>query len=93
VLLLDEPTSALDTQHQALVLSVVAEHVAKGRHATILVTHDVLEAMRLGNRLLVLGARGDVQAFLSPSEKSALDEGRLRDLLIRAASLTWTSSA
>lgn len=93
LLLLDEPTSALDAHHQALVLDAVEGHVAQGRHATIFVTHDVSEALRLGNRLLVLSARGDVQAALGPGEKARLDAPSLRALLAQATSVAWSGRA
>jgi sulfonate transport system ATP-binding protein len=58
VLLLDEPFAALDAltrlQMQDLLLDVVAESGA----TVILVTHDIDEALHLGDRVVVLGERG-----------------------------------
>lgn len=90
ILLLDEPTSALDARHAALVLDVVREF-SGAETATIMVTHDLSEARQIGDRLLVLGARGEVQALLERTAKDGLDEGGLRDLLTEASATAWTS--
>lgn len=58
VLLLDEPFAALDAltrlQMQDLLLDVVAANGA----TVVLVTHDIDEALHLGDRVVVLGERG-----------------------------------
>lgn len=89
ILLLDEPTSALDARHAALVLDVVREF-SGAQTATIMVTHDLSEARQIGHRLLVLNARGEVQALLDRTAKAAVDEARLRDLLTEASATAWT---
>lgn len=88
-LLLDEPTSALDTRHQALVLDVIEEFARRPEAAMVLVTHDPREAMRLGNRLLVLTARGEALGSLDSARKAALDEEGLAEMLGRAALAAW----
>lgn len=93
VLLLDEPTSALDAHHQALVLELIEAYVADPVHATIFVTHDLTEARRIGNRLLVLSARGEILQLLGTAEKKELAEPALVDLLTKAASATWSSTS
>lgn len=92
LLLLDEPTSALDARHQAMVLNVVDSYISAGGHATIVVTHDLGEAVRLGNRLLVMGARGEPVALLGPGEKKSLDKSGLKALLARATTAAWDAS-
>ncbi|KVD80989.1 nitrate ABC transporter ATP-binding protein [Burkholderia sp. ABCPW 14] len=58
VLLLDEPFGALDaatrTDMQDLLLRVVADT----RAATVLVTHDIDEALRVADRIVLLDGRG-----------------------------------
>jgi len=89
ILLLDEPTSALDGRHAALVLDVVREFSGP-ETATIMVTHDLAEACEMGNGLLVLNAKGEVQTLLDRAAKAVLDEHSLRDLLTAASATAWT---
>jgi ABC-type sulfate/molybdate transport systems ATPase subunit len=60
-LLLDEPLSALDTHLRSRVEIQLQETFAAYRRPTMLVTHNMEEAYRLGARLLVL-SRGRVAA-------------------------------
>lgn len=60
-LLLDEPLSALDTHLRSQLETQLYETFAAYRRPTLLVTHNVEEAYRLGERLLVL-AHGRVAA-------------------------------
>jgi molybdate transport system ATP-binding protein len=54
VLLLDEPMAALDVQTASLMRQLLAERLAANRVATILVTHDVLDAIVLADRVAIL---------------------------------------
>jgi len=89
ILLLDEPTAALDTRHAELALRVV-EEFSRPETATIMVTHDLSEAKRIGNRLLILNASGEVHAFYEETAKMALDEWELRRILANASVSAWT---
>ena len=60
-LLLDEPLSALDTHLRSQLEIQLQETFAAYRRPTLLVTHNMEEAYRLGVRLLVL-SRGKVAA-------------------------------
>ena len=66
-LLLDEPLSALDTHLRGQVEAQLQETFATYRRPALLVTHNMEEAYRLGEQLLVL-ARGRVAA-LGPKEE------------------------
>jgi molybdate transport system permease protein len=66
-LLLDEPLSALDTHLRAQMEIQLQETFATYRRPTLLVTHNVEEAYRLGEKLLVL-SRGRVAAFGAKNE-------------------------
>jgi len=66
-LLLDEPLSALDTHLRGQVEAQLQETFASFRRPALLVTHNMEEAYRLGERLLVL-ARGRIAAF-GPKEE------------------------
>jgi molybdate transport system permease protein len=66
-LLLDEPLSALDTHLRGQMEAQLQETFAAYRRPTLLVTHNIEEAYRLGEQLLVL-SRGRVIAFGSKEE-------------------------
>jgi molybdate transport system permease protein len=66
-LLLDEPLSALDTHLRGQVEAQLQETFASFRRPALLVTHNMEEAYRLGEQLLVL-ARGRVAAFGAKQE-------------------------
>jgi molybdate transport system permease protein len=61
-LLLDEPLSALDTHLRSQMEAQLQETFATYRRPALLVTHNVEEAYRLGEQMLVL-SRGRVAAF------------------------------
>jgi len=58
LLLLDEPFSALDPTTRADLQGWLAELAAALRVTVVLVTHDVDEALRLAERVVLLGADG-----------------------------------
>ncbi len=57
VLLLDEPFAALDAQTRLRMHEWLAALLARRRTTTVLVTHDVEEALLLGDRLSLLDPR------------------------------------
>lgn len=57
VLLLDEPFAALDAQTRLRMHEWLGDLLASRPTTTVLVTHDVEEALLLGDRLVLLGAR------------------------------------
>jgi NitT/TauT family transport system ATP-binding protein len=57
VLLLDEPFASLDAITRAEMQSWLASVLSEDRHAVLLVTHDVEEALYLSDRVLVLSPR------------------------------------
>ncbi|MDQ1717780.1 MAG: molybdate transport system ATP-binding protein [Pseudonocardiales bacterium] len=54
LLLLDEPLAALDAETRLSIRAELRRHLREYQGATLLVTHDPLEAMVLTDRLLVL---------------------------------------
>ncbi len=54
LLLLDEPFSALDIGLKAELYALLAEHLAKRTMAVLMITHDLMEAVRLSDQLLVM---------------------------------------
>jgi len=81
VLLLDEPFAALDpVTRDALGKTVRALHDARGT-TTILVTHDMAEAMLLADRVVVL-ERGRIVADASPADLAAGRAGEAAEALV-----------
>lgn len=66
-LLLDEPLTALDTHLRSQVEAQLQETFAEFRRPVLLVTHNIEEAYRLGEKLMLL-ARGKVVAFGSKED-------------------------
>ena len=57
ILLLDEPFSALDYQTRLTVSADIARIIRAANKTAILITHDLSEAISLGDRVLVLTGR------------------------------------
>ncbi|WP_449278508.1 ABC transporter ATP-binding protein [Leucobacter sp. GX24907] len=54
ILLLDEHTAALDPQRAALVTTLTERIVSEGGLTTLMVTHNMEQALQLGNRLIMM---------------------------------------
>ena len=54
ILLLDEHTAALDPQRAALVARLTEEIVVRHKLTTLMVTHNMEQALRLGTRLIMM---------------------------------------
>jgi NitT/TauT family transport system ATP-binding protein len=57
VLLMDEPFSALDAQTKMILQSDLARTVADEGKTVLFITHDLIEAVALSDRILVMSAR------------------------------------
>jgi ABC-type nitrate/sulfonate/bicarbonate transport system ATPase subunit len=57
ILLMDEPFSALDYQTRTRMRRELATTLAERPRTVVFVTHDIEEAVQLGDRVVVLGAR------------------------------------
>ena len=65
ILLLDEPFSALDYQTRLTVSNDIGNIIHKEAKTALLVTHDLSEAISLGDRVIVLTARpGRIQSII-----------------------------
>lgn len=73
LLLLDEPFAALDAIKRVDMHALIEDLVARHRPAVVLVTHDVEEAIRLADRILVLNSGGIAYAH-------AVERPRPRDV-------------
>ena len=68
VLLMDEPFSAVDPIVRARLQEEFLRLQAAVRKTIVLVTHDIDEAVRLGDRIAVLGEGGRLLQYDSPPE-------------------------
>jgi osmoprotectant transport system ATP-binding protein len=68
VLLMDEPFSAVDPIVRARLQEEFLRLQATVRKTIVLVTHDIDEAVRLGDRIAVLGEGGHLLQFATPAE-------------------------
>jgi NitT/TauT family transport system ATP-binding protein len=57
VLLLDEPFSAVDAQTRMVLQRDLARTLMRARKTALLITHDLLEAVTLSDRVLVMSRR------------------------------------
>lgn len=71
VLLLDEHTAALDPKTAAKVLDLTEQIVGERKLTTLMVTHNMNDAIRLGNRLIMMH-EGRVIYDVAGDEKRAL---------------------
>ena len=71
VLLLDEHTAALDPKTASKVLELTEQIVDERKLTTLMVTHNMNDAIRLGNRLIMMH-EGRVIYDVAGEEKRAL---------------------
>lgn len=79
VLLLDEHTAALDPKTAKKVLDLTEEIVEKDNLTTLMITHNMKDAIRLGNRLIMMH-EGRIIYDVSGEEKKKL---KVADLLAK----------
>ena len=79
LLLLDEHTAALDPKTAAKVLGFTEEIAAENNLTTVMITHNMMDAIRCGNRLIMM-QEGRVIYDVCGEEKKAL---KVEDLLQR----------
>ena len=84
LLLLDEHTAALDPKTAAKVLEITERVVDSNHLTTIMVTHNMNDAIRLGNRLVMM-SDGRILVDLQGEEKKALTVGKLLSLFEEAS--------
>ncbi|CDM26048.1 ABC transporter ATP-binding protein [Castellaniella defragrans] len=76
LLLLDEPFSALDVGLKLELYAVLREQVEQGGSAVLMITHDLMEAVRLADRIAVMGSGPGrvLHEFAVDRPRSARDE-------------------
>lgn len=81
VLLMDEPFSALDPLIRRDMQTLLLELQAEVRKTIVFVTHDLNEAMRLGDRIMVMKDGGVVQLGTGPDIVSGPADDYVRDFV------------
>jgi len=71
ILLLDEHTAALDPSRAKLITELTKELVEKDKLTTIMVTHNMQQALDLGNRLIMMD-KGQIILEVNEEEKRNL---------------------
>lgn len=71
LLLLDEHTAALDPKTAAKVLDITQKIVESNRLTTLMITHNMSDAIRLGNRLIMMN-NGKIILDIKGEEKKNL---------------------
>ena len=79
ILLLDEHTAALDPQRAALVSRLTTEVVDRFGLTTLMVTHNMEQALRMGTRLLMMHEGGIVLDLNQEQKKSMTVQDLLRE--------------
>ncbi|MGN7383658.1 peptide ATP-binding component of ABC transporter [Chlamydia abortus] len=76
ILLLDEHTAALDPSRAELITRLTKEIVEESKLTTLMVTHNMEQAIRLGNRLIMMD-KGRIILDVPAEEKKNLTVERL----------------
>src|SRR5215471_14842404 len=92
ILLMDEPLSALDSQTRELLLEDFVRLLADGAMGAVYVTHNLEEAVRLADRIVVLSRRpGRVREVVSiPISRAARGDISAREKLLNLQSELWS---
>lgn len=84
VLLLDEHTAALDPKTAAKVLEITDKIVKEQHLTTIMITHNMNDAIKYGNRLIMM-SKGKIAVDISGEEKSKLTISQLLDMFSKSS--------
>ena len=84
VLLLDEHTAALDPKTAAKVLEITERIVTENHLTTLMITHNMKDAITYGNRLIMLH-EGHVVVDVEGEEKKMLTVEDLLALFVKAS--------
>jgi NitT/TauT family transport system ATP-binding protein len=91
MLLMDEPLSALDSQTRELLMEDFIGLLADGTMGAIYVTHNLEEAVRLADRIVVLSRRpGRIREVVTmPLPRSRRGETSAREQLLQVQNELW----
>ena len=91
ILLMDEPLSALDSQTRELLMEDFIGLLADGTMGAVYVTHNLEEAVRLADRIVVLSRRpGRIREIVTmPLPRSRRGETSAREQLLQLQNDLW----
>jgi NitT/TauT family transport system ATP-binding protein len=92
ILLMDEPLSALDSQTRELLMEDFVRLLADGAMGAVYVTHNLEEAIRLADRIVVLSRRpGRVREVVAiPMTRAERGDISAREKLLALQSELWS---
>ena len=90
LLLLDEHTAALDPKTAAKVLEITDKIVQQNNLTTLMITHNMRDAIAHGNRLIMMH-EGNIAVDISGEEKKKLTIEQLLNLFEKASGSEFTS--
>jgi len=92
ILLMDEPLSALDSQTRELLMEDFVRLLADGAMGAVYVTHNLEEAVRLADRIVVLSRRpGRIREIVSiPMTRAERGEIDARGRLLKLQDELWS---
>lgn len=90
LLLLDEHTAALDPKTAKNVLDITEEIVAKENLITVMITHNMADAIRVGNRLIMMH-EGQIVVDVKGEEKKKLTIEQLLQMFEASSGSKLTS--
>lgn len=79
ILLLDEHTAALDPSRAELITNLTREIVGKYQLTTLMVTHNMQQAIDLGNRLIMMDKGQIILEVDAENKKNLTIEGLLEE--------------
>lgn len=89
LLLLDEHTAALDPKTARQVLSITEEIVRENNITTMMITHNIQDALAYGNKTIVMSG-GRIVLELSGQERETMTMERLLELYSSTANDTFS---
>ena len=84
LLLLDEHTAALDPKTAAKVMQLTDKIVRENKLTTLMITHNMRDAIEYGNRLIMLH-NGRIILDISGEEKKKLTVANLLEMFTKAS--------
>ena len=90
ILLLDEHTAALDPKTAEKVLDITDRIVKENHLTTVMITHNMRDALNLGNRLIMMH-EGRIIVDVKGEEKKKLTVDDLLELFVKASGKEFTN--